>query len=631
MVENVIFAEQDLAFSSSGIEGLYLWQVIPATVALTDGVEYTVRWDSQTYLCTAITANLDGIDCVGIGNLALAGLGENTGEPFLIGAAADGSFAACYTTDNKETIPVAIYQTVEEETTDDSDYLIKGSTLTAIAKAIRAKTGKADPIPVVSMATEIGSITGGGGGSSDDVCYVTFKSYDGTVEYGKKAVAVGDDCADPIARGLFDTPTRESTVQYNYTFYGWATTPNGAADADWNKSITEDKTVYANFASAVRHYTITYYDGDTVLKTESLAYGAMPAYAPKKAGYVLLGWEPEFTAVTGNASYYSQWKELSGFSHLLTMVAADLPTNAGGMEYGNIAINNAGTLIAFAFGSRQNDGSYHLPVYNIGSGTPVKTNASGGINQYSALSFNYDDTMLLTEGYVKSATTHYVQPFEVNSLWELSSLSKFSNNSLSTVACSPVEDVRGYLSNTGGTNYKWNQIVDGTAAGSFSLGKNLRSAKYSPDGTHIAFVTSTSGVAVYSIDGTLVADNSKFTVGGTYVKSISYNSDGSLLAVSYSQAPWVEVYETTSYTKVCELSDIVSATSFAELMGDDIIVVGSGASVQVRKITKSGHKAYEYDVPAYEESGDVVNIVKNHNSTRVVIQTTTKATVWALS
>ena len=90
-----------------------------------------------------------------------------------------------------------------------------------------------------------------GEGASPDLRYVTFMSYDGLTEYGKKAVAVGDDCADPIARGVFATPTRESDEQYNYYFYGWATTPNGGADANWNKAITEDKVVYANYFTKV--------------------------------------------------------------------------------------------------------------------------------------------------------------------------------------------------------------------------------------------------------------------------------------------------------------------------------------------------------------------------------------------
>lgn len=157
---------------------------------------------------------------------------------------------------------------------------------------------------------------GTSGGSSNDVRYVTFMSHDGLIEYGKKAVAVGDDCADPIARGVFDTPTRESDAQYSYTFYGWATTPNGAADSSALKAVEEDRTVYANFASAVRYYTITYYDSDgtTVLKTESLAYGTMPSYAPTKENLMFGGWTPSAVAVTGNTSYTAVWEEKLTFA-----------------------------------------------------------------------------------------------------------------------------------------------------------------------------------------------------------------------------------------------------------------------------------------------------------------------------
>lgn len=181
----------------------------------------------------------------------------------------------------------------------------------AACNSIRAKTGKADKIKSGDMSAEIESITGGGG-SSADVRYVTFMSYDGSVEYGKIPVAIGYDCPTP----KFDTPTRESTAQYNYTFYGWATTPNGGADANWNKTITADKTVYANFTSAFRYYTITYLDSDgsTVLKTESLAYGSTPKYTPEKDGYNFDGWVPSLASVTGNATYTANWKEASFYS-----------------------------------------------------------------------------------------------------------------------------------------------------------------------------------------------------------------------------------------------------------------------------------------------------------------------------
>lgn len=146
-----------------------------------------------------------------------------------------------------------------------------------------------------------------GGGSSADVRYVTFMN--GNVELYRKPVAVGDDCVDVLSKGLISTPTKESDAQYHYTYYGWGAEDGGAADANILKNITEDKTVYAVFSKTLRSYTITYYDDDgiTVLKTETLAYGARPSYTPIKEGYILDGWEPALAMVTGDASYVVKW------------------------------------------------------------------------------------------------------------------------------------------------------------------------------------------------------------------------------------------------------------------------------------------------------------------------------------
>lgn len=179
--------------------------------------------------------------------------------------------------------------------------------LTAIADAIRAKTGKTDSMTLAQMPTEIMGITTGGG-TSPDVRYVTFMNGD-TVLY-KKPVAVGDDCVDVLTKGLIETPTKESTAQYNYTYYGWGASDGGAADANILKNITEDKTVYAIYTATVRYYTITYLDDDgvTVLKTETLPYGATPeAYTPGKDGHAFTGWDKEIAPVTGDATYTATW------------------------------------------------------------------------------------------------------------------------------------------------------------------------------------------------------------------------------------------------------------------------------------------------------------------------------------
>lgn len=190
-----------------------------------------------------------------------------------------------------------------------------GQLFGGIANAIREKTGETGTMKPAQFPDKIRSIEG----KSPELRYVTFMSYDGSVEYGKKAVAVGDDCADPISRGVFDTPTRESTAQYSYTFAGWSTEVNGGLDESALKGVDEDRTVYANFVAVLRYYTVTYYDDDgvTVLKTESLAYGSMPDFVPTKVGYTFDGWTAEISLVTEDVSYYANpWLEKVDFGAL---------------------------------------------------------------------------------------------------------------------------------------------------------------------------------------------------------------------------------------------------------------------------------------------------------------------------
>ena len=197
-----------------------------------------------------------------------------------------------------------------------TDYvLMPGADYLALCNAIRAKTGKTETLKSGDLAAEVESITGGGnGGSVEGVHTVTFMSEDGSAVLYERLVVDGDDCANVVDRGLLATPTKESTAQYNYTYSGWSLTSGGSASASALKSVTSDRTVYAAFNSSTRYYTITYYDGDTVLKTESLPYGAMPSYTPEKDGASFDGWTPALTTVTGNASYTAVWQEKVTFA-----------------------------------------------------------------------------------------------------------------------------------------------------------------------------------------------------------------------------------------------------------------------------------------------------------------------------
>ncbi len=192
---------------------------------------------------------------------------------------------------------------------------VLGELFQDIADAIRSKTGSTDTLKPNQFPAAIEGITTGGG-SSADVRYVTFRNESTGEEY-KKPVAYGDDCVDVVAKGLWKTPTKESTAQYNYTFYGWGATDGGAADANILKNITEDKTVYAIFTATVRHYTITWLDEDGVTELpgqKQWAYGTVPSYAPVKEGYTLSSWTPTPVKVTGDATYTASWEEDLSFS-----------------------------------------------------------------------------------------------------------------------------------------------------------------------------------------------------------------------------------------------------------------------------------------------------------------------------
>lgn len=308
-----------------------------------------------------------------------------------------------------------------------SKYVITDTTLSNIADAIRAKTGKTDTITPEQMPTEIAGITtgvdvtlidnidivpnfangdqivvapegyavkgatilkpatlipeniaevveiagvvgthAGGGGSSADVRYVTFRNESTGEEY-KKAVAVGDDCVDVVAKGLWKKPTKASTAQYDYTFYGWGASDGGAADANILKNITADKTVYAIFTATARLYTITWLDedGTELPGQKQWAYGTVPSYTPTKDGVAFGGWNPEPVPVTGNASYTVVWSSvLASGTFSGTSVNWTLMTN------GTLTISGSGAIPKFkAYNYTSLPGIYYQnsPIYSYAS------------------------------------------------------------------------------------------------------------------------------------------------------------------------------------------------------------------------------------------------------------------------
>lgn len=119
----------------------------------------------------------------------------------------------------------------------------------------------------------------------------------------------GDTCEDPVSSKIIQKPTKASTVDTTYEYIGWSLTDGGSADtANALANVTEDRTLYAVFKSSVRKYTVSFYDGETFLKTERIAYGGSSTYELEKENYIFLGWEPACNNVVSNITCYAQWR-----------------------------------------------------------------------------------------------------------------------------------------------------------------------------------------------------------------------------------------------------------------------------------------------------------------------------------
>ena len=154
---------------------------------------------------------------------------------------------------------------------------------------------------------------------------VTFKNGDdvlqsGPVEYGTTPAYTGD------------TPTKDATAQYTYTFAGWDKVLS---------PVTGAETYNATFTPNLRSYNVTFKNGDDVLQSGLVAYGTTPAYegsTPTKAAtaqytYTFAGWNPELASVTGEAVYTAQFTPVTR-SYTVTFKNGDDVLQSGSVAYG---------------------------------------------------------------------------------------------------------------------------------------------------------------------------------------------------------------------------------------------------------------------------------------------------------
>ncbi len=114
-------------------------------------------------------------------------------------------------------------------------------------------------------------------------------------------------------------PGKTATAQYTYAFSGWSTEAYGSADSGSRKAVAFDRSVYAAYTSAIRKYTVRFYNGDTLLQAvTNVPYGSTASYTgntPVKQNvaspddFPFTGWYPTPESITGNTDCYAQFED----------------------------------------------------------------------------------------------------------------------------------------------------------------------------------------------------------------------------------------------------------------------------------------------------------------------------------
>ncbi len=142
----------------------------------------------------------------------------------------------------------------------------------------------------------------------DNIAFtVRYVNYDDSLLYEAR-IPIGEKAINPVALGLISTPKRPSTAGYTFTFAGWNALP----------IITQDITIRARYNSVTRSYTINFYNGETLLKSQQIPFGEYASYNgdqpvadTSSSRKVFSGWYPRPTVVTENMNYYALFSSSS--------------------------------------------------------------------------------------------------------------------------------------------------------------------------------------------------------------------------------------------------------------------------------------------------------------------------------
>lgn len=121
---------------------------------------------------------------------------------------------------------------------------------------------------------------------------IKFMTWDGNSLYTTRS------CVNGVMQGTIPTaPDRNPSEWYTYTPVGWNLSQDATTnDEDACLNVTTNRTVYAAYSRTAKTYTVRFYNGDTLLQTETVSAGNNATYTGETPTYssgAFLGWNPE--------------------------------------------------------------------------------------------------------------------------------------------------------------------------------------------------------------------------------------------------------------------------------------------------------------------------------------------------
>lgn len=227
---------------------------------------------------------------------------------------------------------------------------------------------------------------------------ITWKDADGSSIRVDKNVEEGTMPTPPA------DPSKAADAQYSYAFSGWSPAV----------SVVSGDAIYtATYGKTTNKYVITFKNGDDVLKSGEVEYGAMPVApaAPSKDDteqyhYTFAGWEPAVASVTGTATYNAKFNsEVRSYTVVWKDYDGDVIRTDENVEYGSMPVapsdpsRDADAQYTYSFNG------WDKAISAVHGNQEYVATYSSVVNKYTVTWKNWDGSVLETDTEVPYGTT----------------------------------------------------------------------------------------------------------------------------------------------------------------------------------------------------------------------------------